>query len=99
MGSGEGGSGGGGGGLGRVEEREELPNGIVLPLTKCYVSTCAEGEAPCYAWSCPRRAVRCCSFPFPFLFVSFLFSLFPFGFCECCANAPFVYSKNQASAV
>ncbi|KAF8316675.1 Dbl-like domain-containing protein [Clavulina sp. PMI_390] len=36
-------------------EREELPNGIITPLTRCYVSTCGENDLPCYAWSCPRR--------------------------------------------
>lgn len=40
---------------GFYDDREELPNGIVTALTKCYVSTCGENELPCYAWSCPRR--------------------------------------------
>jgi hypothetical protein len=40
---------------GVYDEREELPNGIVTTLTKCFTSTCAENDQPCYAWSCPRR--------------------------------------------
>jgi hypothetical protein len=40
---------------GLYDEREELPNGIITTLTKCYVSTCGENDQPCYAWSCPRR--------------------------------------------
>jgi hypothetical protein len=41
-------------------DREELPNGIITTLTKCYASTCAdrESEGPCYAWSCPKKVVN-----------------------------------------
>lgn len=36
-------------------EREELPTGVITLLTKCYAPSCQEG-APCYSYSCPRRA-------------------------------------------
>ncbi|KAF9517876.1 hypothetical protein BS47DRAFT_1429505 [Hydnum rufescens UP504] len=41
---------------GGLPEREELPTGVILPLTKCYASTCGDDDTPCYLYSCPRRA-------------------------------------------
>lgn len=35
-------------------EREELPTAVVVSMTKCYSSSCANGLA-CYVTSCPRK--------------------------------------------
>ncbi|KIY49932.1 Dbl homology domain-containing protein, partial [Fistulina hepatica ATCC 64428] len=37
-------------------EREELPNGVVTLLTKCYAPDCSD-EARCYSYSCPRKGI------------------------------------------
>ena len=38
-----------------VPEREELPTGVITVLTRCYLTTCGEGE-PCYSFACPWKA-------------------------------------------
>ncbi|KAF8645045.1 hypothetical protein AX16_008106 [Volvariella volvacea WC 439] len=35
-------------------EKEELPTGVIVSLSKCYASGCMEGVA-CYAYGCPRK--------------------------------------------
>ena len=42
------------GGSEAVPEREELPTGVITVLTRCYSTTCGEGE-PCYSFACPRK--------------------------------------------
>ncbi|TRM58720.1 CNH domain-containing protein [Schizophyllum amplum] len=37
-----------------VEDRAELPTGVVTMLTKCYSPSCGE-DNPCYCYSCPRK--------------------------------------------
>ncbi|KAJ3514155.1 hypothetical protein NLJ89_g2537 [Agrocybe chaxingu] len=37
-----------------IQEREELPTGVVTMLTRCYSPSCGEGP-PCYSFTCPRK--------------------------------------------